>query len=306
MQLQRQELTSKIVVAMSDQIKNIFELIRLPGMFTAHADILAAFLITGAGMGHAIPFIFLMLSSSCLFSAGMALNDYFDRKIDLQERPKRPIPSGRVSPSLALGLGLFLLIAGMGFALGAGSRPFCVSLVLTCAILLYDGWLKKYPFIGPLTMASCRYFNLLMGLSILPFAGWGWVPLITGIYIFGVTVLSRKEAQGGRAVSTISLAALSLGSICFLYYFFYLNRILPVFIGVILSIGFSLFLSQKILLLLDHHHPVDYQKTMKKLLLSIIVLNAVLAAGSAPIYLAGLILLLYIPAFLSVRLFHVT
>lgn len=32
---------------MNKNIKTIFELIRLPGMFTAHADILAGFLLAG-------------------------------------------------------------------------------------------------------------------------------------------------------------------------------------------------------------------------------------------------------------------
>ena len=37
-------------------------------------------------------------ASSCLYLAGMALNDYADREVDAVERPARPIPSGRVSP----------------------------------------------------------------------------------------------------------------------------------------------------------------------------------------------------------------
>ena len=42
----------------------------------------------------------LVASSSCLYLAGMALNDYADRDVDAVERPGRPIPSGRVSPGV--------------------------------------------------------------------------------------------------------------------------------------------------------------------------------------------------------------
>jgi len=291
---------------MTGKIKNFLELIRLPGMFTAHADILAAFMITGMGFEKIDPLLLLLLSSSCLFSAGMALNDYFDYEIDSKERPQRPIPSGRISRSSALVLGLGLLGAGICFAFFAGIRPFCISLALTSAILLYDGLLKSHPFIGPLAMASCRYFNLLMGLSVFPFKGWTLIPLITGIFIFGVTVLSQKEAEGGKAVLNIGLCALSVGCVSLIYFFLFLQGVLPNFAGAFLAILFGIFSSKQILNLLDHHRPKDFQKTMKILLLSIIVLDVILAAGSVPPWYAAMILLLYFPAFFFVRLFRIT
>ena len=53
----------------------------------------------------------LVAASSCLYLAGMALNDYADREVDAVERPGRPIPSGRVSPAFALGLAGALTVA---------------------------------------------------------------------------------------------------------------------------------------------------------------------------------------------------
>ena len=63
----------------------------------------------------------LVASSSCLYLAGMALNDYADRDVDAVERPGRPIPSGRVSPEFALGLA-GALTAGAGAARGRRRR----------------------------------------------------------------------------------------------------------------------------------------------------------------------------------------
>jgi len=288
------------------KIKYFLELIRLPGMFTAHADILAAFLISGMGFDRINTLFLLLLSSSCFFSAGMALNDYFDYETDLKERPQRPIPSGRVSRLSALTTGLVLIAAGIFSAFFAGFRPFWISLALTAAIFLYDGLLKDRPLIGPLTMASCRYFNFLMGLSLLPFKGWAVIPLITGIYIFGVTILSQKEAQGGKAIFNIGLSALCIGCVPLLYFFLFLKNVLPIFSGAFLAILLSVFLSRRILNLLEHHTPSDFQKTMQILLLSIILLDMIIAAGAAPLYHAVVILLLYLPAFYSVRLFRVT
>ncbi|MDY0220341.1 MAG: UbiA family prenyltransferase [Desulfobacterium sp.] len=291
---------------MSEKIKDYLELIRLPGMFTAHGDVLAGFLIAGAGFKKINILLWLLLSSSCLFSAGMALNDYFDHGIDARERPQRPIPSGRISRSSALALGVGLLAAGVFFAFFAGTRPFYVSLALTASILLYDALLKDIAFLGPLTMASCRYFNLLMALSILPFKGWALVPLITGTYILGVTTLSQKEAQGGKAVVNIGFCALCVGMTSLIYYFLFLQGVLLNFSGAFLAIVFALFLSKQTLNLLENHRPKDFQATMKVLLLSIIILDWILASGSVPFYYAAFILLLYFPAFLSVRLFKIT
>ena len=71
-------------------------------------------------------------------------------------------------------------------------------------------------------------------------------------------------------------------------------------------ICFAVFLSKNVLNLLENNRPADFQKTMKILLLSIIALDVILASGLVSLFYAGMILLLYLPAFLSVRVFRVT
>ena len=69
----------------------------------------------------------LTAASSCLYLAGMALNDYADREVDAVERPGRPIPSGRVTPGFALGLAAGLTAAAAGLAVAAdGPRALAV------------------------------------------------------------------------------------------------------------------------------------------------------------------------------------
>ncbi len=74
------------------------QLIRLPNLFTAMADVLAGYLIvTGAAVRWDI-LLPLLLATACLYAAGCVLNDFHDREIDRRERPFRPIPSGGFRP----------------------------------------------------------------------------------------------------------------------------------------------------------------------------------------------------------------
>src|SRR5437868_9733298 len=123
-------------------------LVRLPNAFTAMADICLGALVTGALPERLVPFIFLLMASTCLYCAGMVWNDFFDLEQDKRERPFRPIPSGRVTRRQAALFGAGLLAAGVLWAALAGAalvglgdagavwREFGLALALVAAILL--------------------------------------------------------------------------------------------------------------------------------------------------------------------------
>ena len=56
--------------------------------------------------------VLIFLAVFLITGAGNVVNDYYDRKIDAVNRPKRPIPSGRISPKSALNYSLVLFVAG--------------------------------------------------------------------------------------------------------------------------------------------------------------------------------------------------
>src|SRR5262249_23825692 len=153
-------------------------LVRLPALPTALADIALGALATGSVVSRWPVFLLLLLASGCLYSAGMAFNDYFDRDEDARDRPERPIPSGRISPRGAALFASLLLAAGVGFAVLAtvvqgvwqpavqGARqPAVLAVLLAAAILMYDAWLKQTAM-GPVGMGLCRFLNVLLGLSV--------------------------------------------------------------------------------------------------------------------------------------------
>jgi 4-hydroxybenzoate polyprenyltransferase len=143
----------------------VVELVRLPAALSVPGDVLVGAAATG-GLGGASArgrAAGMVVASTCLYLAGMALNDYADREVDARERPLRPIPSGRVPPTFALGLASALTAAGvLAAGLAGGRGGLAVSVPLAGTVWAYDLAIKRTPF-GPAAMAAARSLDVLMG-----------------------------------------------------------------------------------------------------------------------------------------------
>ncbi|MBR7742017.1 UbiA family prenyltransferase [Phycicoccus sp. BSK3Z-2] len=176
---------------------DIAELVRAPAALTVPGDSLAGAAAAGwpAGPRTAV----LPVASACLYWAGMALNDWADRDLDADERPERPIPSGRVSPDLALGVAGGLSAAGVALAaVGGGPRAAALATVLTGAVWAYDLSAKQGPF-STATMASTRGLDVLLGAAAGGRDGLRRAALPAAVltaHTAAVTALSRGEVHG--------------------------------------------------------------------------------------------------------------
>jgi 4-hydroxybenzoate polyprenyltransferase len=187
------------------KVRGYLELLRLPNVFTAIADVLMGYLLTHSTVDNPQLLGFLLLASACLYLAGMVLNDVFDYQVDLAERPTRPLPAGLVRMRMATGLGYVLLAAGLALGWSAAAaahtlRTGIVATLLALAVWLYDRVLKRTP-LGPLSMGSCRFLNVLLGMSpgAMPWLASDWVVAGgIGTYITGVTWFARREAGNSR------------------------------------------------------------------------------------------------------------
>jgi UbiA prenyltransferase family len=175
---------------------DVAELVRLPAVLSVPGDVLVGAAASGQ-LGNASRTAGLVASSSCLYLAGMALNDYADREVDAVERPSRPIPSGRVSPAFALGLSGALTAAGAGLAVAAdGPRALGVFVPLAAAVWGYDLALKSGP-VGVATMAACRGLDVMMGSGASGAARALPAAAVVTAHIGVVTTVSRQEMTGG-------------------------------------------------------------------------------------------------------------
>ena len=103
------------------------QLLRLPNVFTAIADILMGYLFTHPTLDPLWRSLPLVLSSALIYLAGMVLNDVYDIEVDRAERPERPLPSGRIALGWARRLGYEMLFCGVGVSIllvawGGGPR----------------------------------------------------------------------------------------------------------------------------------------------------------------------------------------
>jgi len=280
------------------------QLMRLPALFTAWSNILAAQLIVSGGALDWRALLLLIGASSGLYLAGMVLNDCFDIEVDRAERPNRPLPSGRIARRPAWLLGWGLLLAGCGLAALAGPRSLAIALPLALLIGAYDGWLKRYP-VGALAMGGCRYLNWLLGLSVAPLTPLSWLlPLPILLYVGALTVLGSIEvhaerrapvgiALAGLAASAIALLLLTLGP-------------LPQRWALLPAAALFGLLGWRLMALFEQLTPQRIQQMMKLLLLGIIPLDALLVAAGGPWWGALPVLLLLLPGRLLAGRIYIT
>lgn len=280
------------------------QLVRLPNLPTAWADIFLAALVTGALPARLPALLVLLLASTCLYWSGMVFNDWFDVEQDKKERPFRPIPSGQVSVRTAFVLGAGLMVGGIFFAFLAGwvlfqqdqapgwMRPGILSLLLASAILAYDGWLKRTG-VGPVAMGLCRFLNVLLGVSISGGSAWPLgthLALVVGLYIVGLTWLARTEARQSRQGSLLGAGVVLLGSLVLalpLAAYDPPERSSFLFPYLLVALGFAVGIP--VIAAINSPTPATVQEAVKRALMSLIVLDAVLASSRAGTW--GLVLL---------------
>ena len=291
---------------MPSKLKTYLQLVRLPNAFTALADVAAGFLASGGGAGELRPALLVATASVCLYTGGIVLNDVCDIGVDRRERPSRPLPSGRVALSRARVLAFGLLAAGFAAGALATVASGIVAALLVGLIVLYDAWAKHVPLVGPLSMGSCRFANVLLGATAAsagqPFP---WIPavLIAGLVV-AATMLSRDEVAGGRRRGVLA-ASLVLGLIATLAAVWLRAEGRDAW-GWVFLLVFLAFIGPGLVRAWQAPNPSAIQGGVKRLVLGIIPLDAVVVAGAAGPVAGCLVLGLLIPSWRIGRWIYVT
>ena len=217
---------------MKPETRAWLELTRVSNLPTVLGGVLVSVAATGALqwrfdgwslMGWWSPQLAMLAAIACFYMAGFILNDVFDRRIDREERPGRPIPSGRIAVGTAVKIAVIMILVGLLLVglvptqlgrMDAPSPPpagIAAAVLLVILIVLYN----RLHLTGSWTvflMGGCRamvYVTCIMAMigyapqstawqrymSFNGMAYWPLLPFIIGIFLYvsGFSRIARGE-----------------------------------------------------------------------------------------------------------------
>ena len=110
------------------------------------------------------PVFFAVLSAFLIAAGGYVINDFFDYKIDIINKPKRILPSGRMKPRTALTFAILLLATGI-FSSFFTTNYFCILIVVVNSLVLffYAKIFKKKFLVGNFIVSWAAASTFLFG-----------------------------------------------------------------------------------------------------------------------------------------------
>jgi len=273
------------------RLRTLFELVRLPNVFTAPADVAMGMAVAGAALTPSTAP--LLLASAFAYAGGMALNDAWDAPVDFHERPERPIPRGRITRGGAFGIAGGCLVVCLLLATRAGRGPFAAAALLVVAIVLYDGFAKG-SVMGPPVMAACRLLNAGLGAAAGALTAIAALPL--GLLFGYVLTLTAPVALVRGAAG--AFAALLLASAALL-----VTRGSGGAAGLVFLAALAFWLGGPLRAALADPAPRRIIAVIKAAVLGIILLDAAFAAAAGGPATGLLVAALFVPAFFLGRRF---
>ncbi len=119
----------------------------------------AGFLISSTAIVD-IKLLLLSISTILIAAAGYIINDYYDIKIDLINKPERVVIGKNIARRFAILFHTVLSFSGVGIGFLLSWKIGIINFLSAFLLWLYSNYLKRQPFVGNLTVA------ILTGLSI--------------------------------------------------------------------------------------------------------------------------------------------
>ena len=147
-------------------IKAIWELMRLEhGVMIALAILIGSLIaLQGEGFPPLDKFLLTFCTALFLEASTFALNDYYDREIDIQnKRIDRPLVRGDISPRTALVLFFLFFPLGILCSFFVNMTCFLIALITALLAILYDVKMKKFKLIGNFYIAYIMAIPFVFG-----------------------------------------------------------------------------------------------------------------------------------------------
>jgi geranylgeranylglycerol-phosphate geranylgeranyltransferase len=157
--------------------------------------------------------ILIFLAVFLITGAGNAINDFYDRDIDLINRPARPIPSGRLSPKHVLVWSATLFALGFILANIVGKICLFIALINWFLLFFYARNLKVTPLAGNLCISYLSGSTFLFGGAANSMAGLqaNLIPFLLSSLITMSREISKdiEDYEGDRQGGALTLPILA-------------------------------------------------------------------------------------------------
>jgi len=134
------------------------------------------------------------LSGMFISAGGNVINDYFDLEVDRVNKPRRPLPSGRVNPTEVLASYLVVSVVGLIISVLINRSTFLIAGAAVVGLFFYSASLKLELFWGNFTVAFVSGLAFLYGGASVGNARGALIPAVFAfLYHFGREVLKDLE-----------------------------------------------------------------------------------------------------------------
>jgi len=152
------------------------------------------------------------LSALLITGAGNVVNDLFDIKIDQQNKPLRPLASGRMTTKQASIWATILFILGCIIVLPFSSLLFLIAVITSLLLVLYAWRLKKTALWGNLLVSSLTALAFIYGAIAVQGFTWLYYPAIFSfLFHFGREISKDIEDMAGDKASSAATLPLTIG-----------------------------------------------------------------------------------------------
>lgn len=146
---------------MGQMIKGLFKLSRPVSTLTGVLAVILGGYVAGTGAWDKVALA--ALATLCVSASSNAWNDYRDIEIDRINQPRRPLPSGMVTPRAALIFSIVMAALSMTLAAFISPAALLIAFASNAILYVYSVWLKSTVLVGNLTVALISAMSPVFG-----------------------------------------------------------------------------------------------------------------------------------------------
>lgn len=165
----------------------------LNGLMSVIAVFIGGLIILGPGALTFFHLYLAMLAAFLIAGGGFAINDYVDIEADKINKPKRPLPSGRIQPWKALLFSLALFIIGIILAGFINYIALAIAIINSLVLIFYSLSLQNKILIGNIAVSYSVGSTFLFG-------GAATASSLSGLALTGLLLLLAFFANLAREI----------------------------------------------------------------------------------------------------------